>query len=64
MAVPKRNDRLIQHFMKSQKVDSAKSHSTSEETEFNSLKYDIDHGMKLPEHKMKRYNELKEKLKK
>ena len=61
MAVPKRHDKLMQHLMASDKMTS-KAYSTSEETEFNSLKYDIDHGIKLPPHKMKRYNELKLKL--
>ena len=38
------------------------THNSSEESEFNALKYDLEHGMKLLPHKMKRYNELKEKL--
>ena len=61
MAVPKKNDRLVKQLMSS-RLNEAKSYSTSEETEFNSLKYDIEHGMKLPPHKMNRYNELKLKL--
>ncbi|HLC78150.1 MAG TPA: hypothetical protein VJH92_03425 [Candidatus Nanoarchaeia archaeon] len=30
MAIPKRNDRLIQHFMKSQKAEPQKAYYTSE----------------------------------
>ncbi len=61
MAVPRRHDKLMKHLMDSDKTIS-KSYSTSEESEFNALKYDIDHGMKLLPHKMNRYNELKIKL--
>ena len=62
MATPRRSDRLIQHFMKSQKVEATKNYSTSEESEYNILKYDLDKGVTLPYHKMNRYNELKKKL--
>ena len=62
MVRPSRNDKMIQHFMKLQKSEPPKSHTTTEETEFNTLKYDLDRGMKLPEHKMKRFYELKTKL--
>ena len=62
MVVPKRSDRLMQHLMNSNKTQYSKPYNNSEESEYNTLKYDIDKGMKLPEHKMKRFLELKIKL--
>ena len=61
MASPKKHDKLMKHLMKSDRVE-VKAYTTSEESEFNALKYDLEHGMKLLPHKMNRYNELKEKL--
>ena len=38
--------------------------SSSEESEYLTLKYDVDKGMNLPDHKMRRYLDLREKFKK
>ena len=62
MATPKPSDRLIKHLMVSDKAEAPKAYTYSEESEFLILKHDIDKGMTLPPHKMKRYAELKAKL--
>jgi hypothetical protein len=63
MAVPKRSDKLMQHKMHLDKLEH-KDHDSTEDSEFNALNYDVEHGVNLLPHKMKRYLELKEKLKK
>ena len=62
MAVPKRHDKLMKHLMTSDKAEQPKTYTYSEESEFLTLKHDIDKGMKLPQHKINRYLELKQKL--
>lgn len=61
MVVPKRNDRLIQHFMSSQKQKD-KQYNSTEESEFHALDWDFKKGVKLLPHKLERYLELKKKL--
>ena len=62
MASPKKHDKLVKQLMSARKTEPSKAYNTSEESEFNALKYDLEHGIKLLPHKMNRYNELKEKL--
>ncbi len=61
MVVPKKSDRLIVHLMVSDKIKQ-KQYTTSEESEYNALKYDFDMGVNLLPHKLKRFQELKDKL--
>lgn len=62
MVCPKKSDRLVIHLMSSDYAKEPTAYSSSEESEYNTLKYDIEKGTTLPSHKMKRLQELKEKL--
>lgn len=62
MATPKKHDRMVKQLMSARKNETSKAYTTTEESEFSALQYDLDHGMTLPSHKMNRYNELKQKL--
>ena len=62
MVVPKKSDKLIHHLMKSDKAKAPIAYTSSEESEFLTLTWDINNGIKLPSYKMERYQELKKKL--
>ena len=62
MVVPKKSDRLMKHKMDYDKQKHDQVYTSSEESEYNALKYDFDKGVKLLPHKLKRFQELKEKL--
>ena len=64
MVVPKQHDKLMKRLMESDKHKEKKVYSSSELSEFNALEWDIKRGIKLPEHKMQRYLELKKILRK
>ena len=63
MVVPKKSDKLIKRSMDFDKTKhNILSAASSEESEYNALKYDLEHGTNLLPHKLKRLQELKEKL--